>query len=122
MLVTGLVVVYGYMCELFFGWYSANKYEGFMIWNRMTGPYWYMYWTLIFCNGLVPQLLWIKKIRLNVAILFVISIIVNIGKVQEMPRSCGCWLALSDGAGGGHEGAGPAVLRLGPDAGRGGYL
>ena len=83
MLVTGLIVFYGYMMEAFFGWYSANEFEKFMIYNRTTGPYWYMYWTLIFCNGLVPQLLWIKKIRLNVGILFLISIIVNIGMWLE---------------------------------------
>ncbi len=83
MLVTGLIVFYGYMMEAFFAWYSANEFEKYMIYNRTTGPYWYMYWTLIFCNGLVPQLLWIKKIRLNVGILFVISIIVNIGMWLE---------------------------------------
>jgi hypothetical protein len=83
MLVTGLIVFYGYMMEAFFAWYSANEFEKYMIYNRTTGPYWYMYWTLILCNGIVPQLLWIKKIRLNVAILFVISIIVNIGMWLE---------------------------------------
>jgi molybdopterin-containing oxidoreductase family membrane subunit len=83
MLVTGLIVFYGYMMEAFFAWYSANEFEKYMIYNRTTGPYWYMYWTLILCNGIVPQLLWLKKIRLNVAILFVISIIVNIGMWLE---------------------------------------
>ena len=39
MLATGLIVVYGYVMEAFFGWYSANEYEQFMIKNRMTGPY-----------------------------------------------------------------------------------
>src|SRR5262245_49650825 len=34
-LVTGLIVVYGYAMEAFFGWYSANQYEKFMIHNRM---------------------------------------------------------------------------------------
>ncbi len=66
MLVTGLIVFYGYMMEAFFAWYSANEFEKYMIYNRTTGPYWYMYWTLILCNGVVPQLLWIKKVRLNV--------------------------------------------------------
>ena len=83
MLVTGLIVFYGYMMEAFFAWYSANEFEKYMIYNRTTGPYWYMYWTLILCNGIVPQLLWLKKIRLNVAILFIISIIVNIGMWLE---------------------------------------
>ena len=40
MLVTGLIVVYGYACELFFGWYSGNTYERFMLINRTwRGPY-----------------------------------------------------------------------------------
>ena len=39
MLATGLIVGYGYIMEAFFGWYSGNKYERFMIWNRMHGPY-----------------------------------------------------------------------------------
>jgi hypothetical protein len=83
MLVTGLIVFYGYMMEAFFAWYSANEFEKYMIYNRTTGPYWYMYWTLILCNGIVPQLLWLKKIRQHVAILFTISIIVNIGMWLE---------------------------------------
>ena len=71
MLVTGLIVAYGYVMEAFFGWYSANKYEGFMILNRMTGPYAPFYWSLIFCNILVPQFLWIKSVRTSPFMLFV---------------------------------------------------
>ena len=63
MLVTGLIVGYGYVFEAFFGWYSSNQYEQFMIYNRMFGPYWPFYWSLILCNIVVPQLLWIKSIR-----------------------------------------------------------
>src|SRR6188474_1233928 len=61
MLATGLIVAYGYGIEAFFGWYSGNKYERFMIWNRMHGPYALYYWALILCNILTPQLLWIRK-------------------------------------------------------------
>ena len=63
MLATGLIVAYGYSVEAFMGWYSANQYETFMISNRMFGNYWYMYWFLILCNGVTPQLLWFKKVR-----------------------------------------------------------
>ncbi len=83
MLGTGLIVGYGYMTEAFFGFYSANKYESFMILNRMTGPYWPLYWALIFCNILTPQTLWFKKVRANVPWLFVISLIVNVGMWLE---------------------------------------
>jgi len=78
-LVTGLIVSYGYMMEAFFGWYSVNPYERHMILNRMTGPYAWMYWTLLFCNAVTPQFLWSKRIRTNVVALFIVAIIVSIG-------------------------------------------
>ena len=83
MLATGLMVAYGYVMEAFFGWYSANEYEGYMIWNRMTGPYAPAYAALIFCNILVPQLLWLRRTRKSVLALFVISLVVNVGMWLE---------------------------------------
>src|SRR5437868_9487398 len=82
-LVTGMIVGYGYISEAFFGWYSANKYEGFMIWNRMTGPYWYMYWTLIFCNIITPQWLWFRRVRTSPLGLFAVAMVVNVGMWLE---------------------------------------
>ena len=70
--------------EAFFGWYSANQYEGFMIWNRMTGPYWPVYWTLIFCNIVTPQFLWIKQHPHDAAMLFfMVAMVVNVGMWLE---------------------------------------
>ena len=83
MLVTGLIVAYGYMTEMFIAWYSADKFEMFVPWNRMTGPYGFAYWTLILCNVVIPQALWFKRIRTNVYALFVLAIIVNIGMWLE---------------------------------------
>jgi Ni/Fe-hydrogenase subunit HybB-like protein len=83
MLVTGLIVAYGYTVEAFIAWYSADKYEGFMIWNRVTGPYAPVYWALLFCNIVVPQALWLRRVRNSVPLLFVISLIVNIGMWLE---------------------------------------
>jgi Ni/Fe-hydrogenase subunit HybB-like protein len=83
MLATGLIVGYGYIMEIFIAWYSGNIYEKFLVLNRMKGPYASAYWALIFCNILVPQLLWSKKVRLSIPLLFVISIIVNIGMWLE---------------------------------------
>src|SRR6187402_288937 len=55
MLATGLIVVYGYLMELFFGWYSGNTYERFMLLNRATGPYKWHWFALLLCNAVVPQ-------------------------------------------------------------------
>jgi Ni/Fe-hydrogenase subunit HybB-like protein len=82
-LATGLVVGYGYILEAFFGYYSADVYEKFMIVNRMTGPYAVFYWTLILCNVITPNFLWFKKIRTTPIILWCISIVVNIGMWLE---------------------------------------
>src|SRR3982075_3827142 len=83
MLATGLIVGYGYVVEAFFGWYSGNKFERYMIWNRMHGPYAVYYWALILCNIITPQFLWIKRVRENLLVLWVISIVVSIGMWLE---------------------------------------
>ena len=84
MLATGLIVFYGYIMEVFFGWYSANKYESYMTFNnRMFGPYAPSYWALIFCNGIAPQILWWKKMRTSIPVLFGISLIVSVGMFLE---------------------------------------
>ena len=83
LLVTGLIVAYGYLMEAFMAWYGGNRYEGFMMLNRMFGPYAPMFWALILCNVLAPQLLWFRWIRTSVPALFVIALIVNIGMWLE---------------------------------------
>jgi Ni/Fe-hydrogenase subunit HybB-like protein len=83
MLATGLIVAYGYVTEAFISWYSNDKYEMFMTLNRMVGPYALGYWALISCNIIIPQLLWFRRVRSNVALLFVIALVVNIGMWLE---------------------------------------
>jgi len=38
---------------------------------------------LIFCNGLVPQVLWSRKVRTTPALLFLVSLVVNTGMWLE---------------------------------------
>src|SRR5512147_739339 len=83
MLVTGLIVVYGYAMEAFFGFYSGNQFELYAIKNRMTGPYWWSYWLLILCNGIIPQTMWFKGLRTNKAVLFIVSLVVGVGMWLE---------------------------------------
>jgi Ni/Fe-hydrogenase subunit HybB-like protein len=83
MLVTGLIVAYGYATEAFIAWYSADKFEIFVPLNRMTGRYAMTYWALIACNVVIPQLLWFPRVRMTVPLLFVISLIVNTGMWLE---------------------------------------
>src|ERR1700688_1113683 len=83
LLATGLIVGYGYMMEAFSAFYSGDRYERFMILNRMTGPYAPMYWMLIACNIVTPQFLWFRKVRSKVGALFAIAMVVNVGMWLE---------------------------------------
>jgi len=83
MLATGLVVAYGYVMEVFFAWYSADPYESSAMAHRATGPYAWAFWSMVTCNVFIPQLLWLRKIRHNVWILFLICIVINVGMWME---------------------------------------
>ena len=78
-IVTGSIVGIAYLTELFMAWYSGVEYEQYAFYNRVTGPYWWAYWSMMTCNVISPQLFWFKKIRTNIVATFIISIIVNIG-------------------------------------------
>jgi Ni/Fe-hydrogenase subunit HybB-like protein len=83
MLATGLIVAYGYFMETFMAWYSGNIYEQYLMWNRIFGPYWFMYWALLLFNVLLPQVLWFRTVRARPLVLFIIAICVNIGMWLE---------------------------------------
>ena len=83
MLATGVIVAYGYMMETFIAFYSGNQFDRYMIMNRMTGPYAWVYWLLITCNIVIPQVLWSRKVRNSVPLLFVVALVVNVGMWLE---------------------------------------
>ena len=83
MLATGLIVAYGYGIEAFMGWYSGNRYDSFLLWNRLHGPYAFWYYSLLVCNIFIPQVLWIKKLRSSPAFLFLVSLVVLVGMWLE---------------------------------------
>ncbi len=76
---TSLMVGYAYAMEFFTAWYSGAVYEKFVFINRAMGPYAWAYWTMLTCNVLVPQLLWIKKIRRSPILMYPIVLLVNVG-------------------------------------------
>jgi Ni/Fe-hydrogenase subunit HybB-like protein len=78
-LATGLIVAYGYFTEFFMAWYSGNQYEEFVMTNRAFGPYAPAFWIMMTCNVIIPQLLWSRRVRRSLPLLFVISLVVNVG-------------------------------------------
>ncbi|XME00221.1 MAG: NrfD/PsrC family molybdoenzyme membrane anchor subunit [Candidatus Karelsulcia muelleri] len=80
-LVTGGIVAMAYIAEYILAWYSNNPFEDFIYFssNAAIGPFWWAFWALIICNMIIPQLLWVKKIRTNYLWSFLIAIFINIG-------------------------------------------
>lgn len=84
MLVTAWIVIYSYIIEDFIAWYSGSPYEKYQFF--VARPYdagSAVFWAQQVCNILVPQLLWWRRARASPAILFVISILVNVGMWSE---------------------------------------
>lgn len=79
-----LIMGTSYATEVFIAWYSGNPYEMFTFFhNRITGDYTFMFWAMVTCNAIIPQLMWSKKIRSNISVLFIISLIINVGMWYE---------------------------------------
>src|SRR5439155_1759040 len=76
MVATGMLVCYVYFSEFWMEWYGHTLYEWGTTIERMFGPYLWSYWILLFCNLVVPQLLWSMRVRRNGPALFWISIFV----------------------------------------------
>jgi len=79
-----LIMGTAYFTEVFIAWYGGNEYEMFTFFkNRITGTYSFMFWAMIICNAVIPQLMWSKKVRSNITALFIISLIINLGMWYE---------------------------------------
>ena len=88
LLVTGMMVGFAYSMEFFIAWYSGNEYESWVfahnraipIWLSEDGaPYWWAYWTMIFCNVLSPQIFWKRRFRTNPLAIWIVALLVTIG-------------------------------------------
>ena len=83
-LVSGLIINYIYLMEIFIAWYSGDPYERWVFGHRFFGQNYMVFgWMLIGINVCVTQLLWFKKIRANLVALFVIGLLINIGMWSE---------------------------------------
>jgi len=82
-LLTSMIVGMAYSTELLISYYSSNLYERFAFINRIKGPFAGFYWMMVFCNVLVPQALWFEKIRRDVRVVFVLSLLINVGMWLE---------------------------------------
>jgi Ni/Fe-hydrogenase subunit HybB-like protein len=78
-LATGTMVGYAYSMEFFIAWYSGVAAEEYIFKYRAMGTYAVAYWTMFICNAFVPQIFWFKWARTSIPIMFIVSILVNVG-------------------------------------------
>jgi molybdopterin-containing oxidoreductase family membrane subunit len=79
-----LIMGTAYITEIFIAWYSGSEYEMYTFFkNRLTGDYAFQFWAMFTLNALLPQLFWSKKIRNSIWIVFVISLLINLGMWYE---------------------------------------
>lgn len=83
MLVTSWIVTYGYLSEQFTAWWSGDVYEQAHSVHLFTGLYAPIWYGLLICNSLLPQLLWWKRLRTSPLALFLLSLAVNLGMWGE---------------------------------------
>jgi molybdopterin-containing oxidoreductase family membrane subunit len=83
MLVSGLIVGYGYVVEGFDAWFGANPNEMFVFGHRYTGDFAPFGLTMLACNVVIPQILWFAPFRRSPPVLFAICCAINVGMWLE---------------------------------------
>ena len=72
-----------YLTEWFTTWYGGERIEQEHLHYLFHGDYAPLYYAMLGCNVVVPQLLWAGRLRRNIAVAFVVSIVINIGMWLE---------------------------------------
>jgi molybdopterin-containing oxidoreductase family membrane subunit len=85
LLATSWLTSYGYLSEQFMAWYGGEEYEHYVYVNRLIGfgQYALVTWSVLLCNSVVPQILWLRSMRRNQAVLLLVSVLVLLGMWLE---------------------------------------
>ncbi|WP_259091002.1 hypothetical protein [Mucilaginibacter dorajii] len=81
LLLGAMIYALMWVTELFMAYYSGGEYEQYTFTNRFFGSYWWAALTLLIRSILLPQILWVGKLRRSfICTIIVISVwgIVNI--------------------------------------------
>jgi molybdopterin-containing oxidoreductase family membrane subunit len=96
MLATAWIVIYSYAIEFFIVWYSGDRYDFYTHFKALPfGPSATVFWIVVLCNVLLPQLLWSRRIRVKPLALWLLALGFNLGMwcerymivVQSLQRS-----------------------------------
>lgn len=93
MFTSGLMVGYGYFMETLMGLTSPDSFEYANTVARLWGRWAVIFWAVILCNVIIPQMLWSRRVRMSEWALFAVSIVINIGMWLERVMIVICSLA-----------------------------
>ncbi|HSN73366.1 MAG TPA: hypothetical protein VLT59_17755, partial [Steroidobacteraceae bacterium] len=72
-----------YGVEFLIAWYSGNEFERYVVINRAFGEYAWAFWAMLVGNVVLLQLLWFERVRRNLAVLFVLAVLINVAMWLE---------------------------------------
>jgi molybdopterin-containing oxidoreductase family membrane subunit len=83
MLAMSCLLGFAYLVETATALGAAHETERGLASSRLSGPLAALFWSVVGCNVVVPQLLWWKSVRRNLGVLFAIAVIANVGMWLE---------------------------------------
>lgn len=83
MLAASIVMGLSYATEWSMSWYAGGRAERSFLANQLTGDDAPLYWTMIACNVVLPQVFWLPPARRSLAAVIGISLLVNVGMWLE---------------------------------------
>ena len=83
MLAASIIMGLSYASEWFNGWYGGEHADRSLVAFAFTGAYAPLFWTLLLCNVVIPQAFWFAAVRENIAAVFAIAVLINIGMWLE---------------------------------------
>ena len=83
MLAAAIIMGLSYANEWFNAWYGSDRADRSLLMFEFTGAYAPMYWALLLCNVIIPQLFWFAAVRASVVAVFTIAVFINVGMWLE---------------------------------------
>jgi len=83
MIVTGMILGYSYVTEIFAAWYSGNPLEWEIFRYRMFGPFAWVFYPMFVFNVIVPMLFFFKKFRTDERLIMICSFLIVAGMWLE---------------------------------------
>ena len=83
LLMSSLLLAYAYLMDAFTTFYGGDRAERVMFMVRVSGAYMPVYWGAIVFNCVLPQLLWVRRLRSCVPVIVLLCLGVVVGMWLE---------------------------------------